>query len=76
MKTTKEQRDKILQLLILNKYTEANVCAQFLGFAEGITAEFFEHTIAKDGLHMQVIAALAVYYAEDTKVARTNAGVQ
>ena len=76
IKTTKVQRDKIIGLLVLNKYTDANICAKFLGFTEGITAEFFEHTIAKDGLHMQVIEALAVYYADDTKTARINAGVQ
>lgn len=76
MRTTKQQRDKILQLIILNKYTEANTCAKFLGFSEGITAEFFEYTIAYDGLHMQVIEALAVYYADETKEVRQKAGVQ
>ncbi len=75
-KTTVEQRNRILQLLIKNKYTEANGAATVLGFTEGITAEFFEHVVAKDGLHNEVIKAIGVYYATEIKPALVDAGVE
>lgn len=66
-KTTIEQRNLILTLLIANKYQEANGAAHVLGFSEGITAEFFEHVIAHDGFHNEVIRASAVYYFDEAK---------
>ena len=69
-KTTLEQRNKIIAMILKTKdplMTEANACAKFIGFNEAITAEFFEHVIAKDGLHGQVIAAISKFYSDETK---------
>lgn len=74
-KTTQAQRDQILALLIKNQYMQANGAALILGFTEGVTAEFFEHVISQDGLHHEVITAIAVYYYTDVKVALAASGV-
>lgn len=64
IKTTEAQRDYIIDLLTADKWEQAVGAACMLGF-EGITAEFFEYVIEKDGLHDGIIRAIAVYYDND-----------
>lgn len=71
MKTQKifnqADRDYIVDLLIADKWQEANTIAQYLGFPEGVNAELFENIIAKDGLNMKVIKAISVYYKKEVQ---------
>lgn len=69
IKTTQAQRDAVLELLAQDRWKEAVGYATALGF-EGITAEFFEYVIAKDGFHNGVIYAIATYYDNDLHLAK------
>ena len=66
-RTTQAQRDALLNMLQQDQWKEACGAAKIMGF-DGITADLFEHIIARDGLHDGVIKAIAVYYDNDLKL--------
>lgn len=63
-KTTQEQRDKIIELLIADKYEEASTIVRFFGYTDGITSKFFEDLVEVEKMHDGVIKAIKVYYKE------------
>lgn len=65
IKTKKEQRDELLDLITAGKYEQAHGYASALGYPEGVTAEVFEDFIVQDGLIDSVILAIKKFYDND-----------
>lgn len=64
--TTEAQRNQVLAMLRADNWTQAEGAVKMLGF--DTVTEALEHIIQMDGLHNNLIMALAVYYDNDLKL--------
>lgn len=66
-KKSDKKLEIVLDMLIKDQWQEAHGALKVHGYAEGVTAEFFEEAIAKYGLTQQMIKAIATFYKDDIR---------